>query len=93
MNIETDRRNDARPQLGAELRLIPRWSVMLAALAFVGVEYLWWVVVPEHRHHPPPPLGLRVYFALTWGALAALYMLMIEIPIRVKIIRKRRRRI
>lgn len=78
MNLDwTGRRNEDSPQLRDELRLIPRWSLVLAALAFVGVEYLWWVIVPEHRHHPAPPLGLRVYFALTWGALAALYMLMI----------------
>jgi Double zinc ribbon len=74
---QTDRRVDQPPRLGAELRLIPRWSAVLAAVAFVGVEYLFWIVLPQHRHHPGPPVGVRLYFAVTWGALAALYMLMI----------------
>lgn len=65
------------PQFGSELKLIPRWSVVLAAAAFVGVQYLYWVVLPHYRHHPGPPVGMRVYFAITWSALAALYMLMI----------------
>ncbi len=64
-------------KLSSELSLIPRWSVALAVIAFVGVQYLFWLVLPEHRHHPGPPLGMRVYFALSWSALAALYMLMI----------------
>ncbi|MCU1314005.1 MAG: hypothetical protein JWM54_1762 [Acidobacteriaceae bacterium] len=73
----TDRRSDQAPRLGAELRLIPLWSVVLSVLAFVGVEYLFWIVIPQYRHHPGPPVGVRLYFAVTWGALAALYMLMI----------------
>lgn len=61
----------------AELKLIPRWSVFLAAAAFVAMQYLHWVVLPAIRHHPGPPMGLRIYFALSWSALAALYVLMI----------------
>src|ERR1700751_485207 len=64
-------------KLSSELKLIPRWSVLLAVLAFVGFEYLFWIVIPQHRHHPGPPVGMRIYFAVTCGALAALYMLMI----------------
>ena len=74
---QTNRRPDQPPRLGAELRLIPLWSVTLSVLAFVGVEYLFWIVIPQYRHHPGPPVGVRLYFAVTWGALAALYMLMI----------------
>jgi hypothetical protein len=62
---------------GSELSLIPRWSVALAVLAFVGVQYLFWLVLPAHRHHPGPPAGVRLYFAFSWSALASLYMLMI----------------
>jgi len=69
--------SEQTPRLSADLKLIPRWSVALAALAFVSVQYLWWVVIPAYRHHPGPPVGIRFYFALTWSALAALYMLMI----------------
>lgn len=49
----------------------------LAVLAFVVMEYIFWVVMPAHRHHPPAPVGLRLYFALSWGALASLYVLMV----------------
>ena len=73
----TNRRFNQPVKLSSELSLIPRWSVALALVAFLGVQYLFWLVIPEHRHHPGPPIGMRVYFALSWSALAALYMLMI----------------
>ena len=65
------------PRFSSELKLVPLWSVVLAAAAFVGVQYLYWIVLPEYRHHQGPPVGMRLYFAVTWSALAALYMLMI----------------
>ena len=40
------------------------------------VEYYFWLVFPQQQHHVPP-LGLRIYFNLSWGLLAALYFLMI----------------
>jgi Double zinc ribbon len=58
-------------------RLIPTWSVVAAALAFVLVEYYFWLIAPNTRHHEPPALGLRVYFNLSWGLLASLYCLML----------------
>lgn len=64
------------PTLTSELKLVPAWSVAAAACAFTAVLYLFWVVVPAHRHHEPP-LGLRLYFALSWSALSALYLLMV----------------
>jgi hypothetical protein len=64
--------------LTSELQLIPRWSVAAAVFAFVGMLYIFWVVLPEHRHHPHQvPFGVRLYFALSWSALSALYMLMV----------------
>ncbi len=62
--------------VSAELGLVPRWSVAAAAAAFVSVLYVFWVIVPAHRHHQLP-FGLRLYFALSWSALSALYMLMV----------------
>ena len=41
------------------------------------VEYYFWLVLPEQRHHAPPPLGLRIYFNISWGVLASLYFLMV----------------
>jgi hypothetical protein len=58
-------------------RLIPIWSIVVAAAAFVLVEYYFWMVLPEGRNHQPPPLGFRIYFNVSWGLLAALYFLMV----------------
>jgi hypothetical protein len=59
-------------------QLVPWWSIACAALAFVLVEYYFWLVLPlQQRDHPMPPMGLRVYFGISWGLLAALYFLMV----------------
>jgi hypothetical protein len=63
--------------LSDELRMIPQWSIGLAVLSFLAVQYVFWVVLPAHRHHAPPPAGLHAYFAVSWGAYAALYSLTI----------------
>src|SRR5271169_7022861 len=68
---------ETQSSFSSELQLIPRWSVAAALLAFVVMQYLFWVVFPHERHHPGPPIGLRLYFAISWGALASLYMLMV----------------
>lgn len=60
-----------------DARLIPLWSIVVAVLAFVLVEYYFWIVLPAQRTHPGPPLGLRIYLNLSWGLLAALYFLMV----------------
>ncbi len=60
------------------MKMVPRWSIALAVAAFVGMQYFFWVVLPAHRHHPPTtPVGLRFYFAISWSALASLYVLMV----------------
>jgi hypothetical protein len=60
-----------------DARLIPIWSMVAAAVAFVAVEYYWWFIAPLQRHHAPPPIGLRLYFDVSWGLLASLYFLMV----------------
>lgn len=67
---------DDQQTLSSELQLIPRWSIAAAVLAFVGVLYIFLVIVPQHEHHQFP-FGLHMYFALSWSALSALYMLMV----------------
>lgn len=57
-------------------RVIPVWSIVVAAAAFLLVEYYFWFVLPTQTHHLPP-LGLRIYLDLSWGVVAALYFLMI----------------
>jgi hypothetical protein len=60
-----------------EVTLIPRWSIAAAALAFVFMQYFFWIILPAHRLKPSTaPFGLRLYLALSWSTLAALYMLM-----------------
>jgi len=66
---------DKSTEITEELRLIPRWSMALAVVAFVAMQYLFFYVFP-HPHHPVP-LGMRLYFSTSWSALAALYMLMV----------------
>ena len=57
--------------------LIPAWSIVLALALFTGIEYYFWMVLPGLRHHPPPPLGIRIYFNLSWGVLGAIYCILI----------------
>lgn len=57
-----------------ELKLIPRWSIVLAFVAFIGIQYLFFFVLHQHHHSP---FALHVYFGTSWGALVAVYMLMI----------------
>ena len=51
--------------------------MVLAGVAFVLVEYYFWFVLPKYRHHGPGPLGLDIYFNLSWGILVALYFLLV----------------
>ena len=60
-----------------DARLIPVWSVVVAVLAFIAVEYYFWVILPIGRTHPPPNLGLRLYFDISCGLLVSLYFLMV----------------
>ena len=59
-----------------DTRLVPIWSMMLAAAVFVLVEYYFWLVFPKTQHHIPP-MGLRIYLNVSWGLLASLYFLMV----------------
>ena len=59
-----------------DARLIPVWSIVTAILAFLAVEYYFWLILPKQQHHIPP-IGFRIYFDLSWGLLAALYFLMV----------------
>jgi hypothetical protein len=60
-----------------EERMIPVWSIIAASLAFVLVEYYFWIIAPSQHHHAAPPLGLRIYFNISWGVVASLYFLMV----------------
>jgi hypothetical protein len=69
---------DPQPiSVNEDARLIPVWSIVVSIAAFVLVEYYFWFFLPEHQHHHESPLGLRIYFNLSCGLLAALYFLMV----------------
>jgi len=57
-----------------ELRMIPRWSIVLAVIGFVAMQYLFHGVLPHHRHEMLP---MRVMMGYTWGALVASYILLL----------------
>jgi MFS family permease len=57
-----------------DLRMIPRWSVVLAALLFAGMQYVFHVVMPHHKHEL---LFLRIVMGYAWGALWASYALLL----------------
>ena len=67
---------DPQPISVNEERLIPVWSIVLAAIGALLVEYYLWFILPHQQHHIPP-LGIRIYGYLSWGVLVALYFLMI----------------
>ena len=57
-----------------ELRMIPVWSMVLAASLFVGMQYIFHVVMPHHKHELLP---LRLMMGYAWGTLWASYALLL----------------
>ncbi|HEX3940818.1 MAG TPA: zinc ribbon domain-containing protein [Acidobacteriaceae bacterium] len=70
---------DATSAFSEEVKLIPRWSVVLAVLAFVFMQYLLWVFIPAGQHHRGyrDPVGIRLYYTTSWSVMASLYFLMV----------------
>ena len=58
----------------AELRMIPRWSMVLAVLLFAGMQVVFHVIMPHHRHELLP---LRLMTGFFWGSLFASYALLL----------------
>ena len=57
-----------------DLAMIPWWSIILAVLAFSGVQYVFHWIMPPPRHD----FGLmRGFTAYSWGALFASYILLV----------------
>src|ERR1700734_4141291 len=57
-----------------ELRMIPRWSMVLAFFLFVGMQLLFHVVMPHHKHELLP---MRLMMGYAWGTLVASYALLL----------------
>jgi hypothetical protein len=69
--------DNAKPSLlRDELRLIPAWSYVLAVLAFLFGQYFVHVLMPHH-HQPGAPIGMRVFWGVSWGVVLAVYALLI----------------
>lgn len=67
-----------QPEPGAaeesELKLIPRWAVVLAIVLFLGMQYVFHGVMPHHKHELLP---LRLMAGYAWGTLWASYALLL----------------
>lgn len=57
-----------------QLSLIPAWSVILAVVVFVAIQYLFQFVMPHHRHEMLP---MRILMGYSWGTAFATYVLLI----------------
>lgn len=57
-----------------ELRMIPAWSVVLAVVLFLAMQYVFHVVMPHHKHELLP---LRLMMSYAWGTLLASYALLL----------------
>ncbi len=68
----------ARPRMDSsgdeDLRMIPRWSMVLATALFIAMQYVFHVVMPHHKHELLP---LRIMMGYAWGTLVASYALML----------------
>ncbi len=68
--------NPMNARVGREddLSIIPAWSVILAVVVFVAVQYLFHVVMPHHKHELLP---LRLLMGYSWGTALASYALLV----------------
>ena len=71
----TENRQEETPAGDDELRMIPRWAIALAIVAFVGMQYIFFKVMPPPHH--PTPLPMRMMMSYAWGAMWASYALLI----------------
>jgi len=71
--------NDYRAKfdIREELKLIPRGVVVLAALAFVGIQALLLLVVFAHGRHGVPPFPVPAMVSLPAGAVLAFLILLV----------------
>src|SRR5579875_1969001 len=65
---------DIVPAGDEELRMIPRWSMVLAVVLFAAMQYVFHGVMPHHKHELLP---LRLMMGYAWGSLAASYALLL----------------
>jgi len=64
----------AQGQVDSDLQMVPYWSIVLAAVVFCAVQYMFFVLMP-HRHNEV--LAFRLLMSFTWGAALASYVLLL----------------
>jgi hypothetical protein len=60
---------------GDSLKMLPLWSILLAAAVFLGVVYLFNSAPPAHRR--PGSLPMHIIFTYTTGTALASYVLLV----------------
>ncbi len=63
-----------RPTGVDDLQMIPRWSIVIAILAFAAMQYVFHGVLPHHKHEMLP---MRLLMGYSWGTLVASYVLLV----------------
>jgi hypothetical protein len=69
-----DNRDRGMGSSGDDLGMLPRWSVVVAVLAFAGMQFLFHGVMPHHKHELLP---MRLLMGYSWGTLVASYVLLV----------------
>ena len=57
-----------------ELRMIPRWAMVLALVLFGAMQYVFHGVMPHHKHEMLP---MRLLMGYAWGTAFASYVLLV----------------
>ena len=88
----TTRESETASMEESELKLIPLWSMILAAVLFLGMQYIFHVVMPHHGHENLPAgqqipqagqhlrhdlLPIPLMMGYAWGTLWASYALLL----------------
>ncbi len=63
-----------RSSASDDLAMVPWWSVVLAVLAFAGMQYFWNFLMPRPHHDFGP---MRLLMGYSWGTLVASYILLV----------------
>lgn len=61
--------------IGEEVKIIPAWAWVLAALAFTGMQLLFHVYIPQQ--HNPPPFAFRLFLGLITGTVFFFWFLLL----------------
>ena len=73
-NQKSNRSQEAAATDEDQLSLIPVWSVILAVIVFVAIQYLFQVYMPHRRNEMMP---MRILMGYSWGTAFATYVLLI----------------